>query len=97
MTNPIARARRTWLLGVAVAAVTALLPATAQEPGMRAGGPAAAVPPVVSPAVAGGEVTFRLKAPDARSVAVSGDFGPDAALSRGSDGVWSATVARCPG
>ena len=32
-----------------------------------------------SPVVANGKVTFRLRAPDARSVNVSGDFGPDVA------------------
>lgn len=59
---------------------------------MRPGGPAAGVAPIASPVVADGRVTFRLRAPDARAVSVSGDFGPDATMSRGSDGVWSATV-----
>jgi enterochelin esterase-like enzyme len=96
MTNRITRARTTWSVAIAFAGLAALLPAAAQEAGMRAGGAAAAIPPVVSPAVSGGQVTFRLRAPDARSVAVSGDFGPDAALNRGSDGVWSATVGPLP-
>jgi len=39
-----------------------------------------------------GRVTFRLLAPEARSVTVSGDFGPDADLSRGDDGIWAVTV-----
>lgn len=60
---------------------------------MRAGGPGTgAAPPIVSPAVADGRVTFRLRAPEAGAVTVSGDFGPDVALARGADGVWSATV-----
>src|SRR5690606_15282148 len=37
-------------------------------------------------------VTFRLLAPEARAVTVSGDFGADTALERGADGVWTATV-----
>lgn len=39
-----------------------------------------------------GKVTFRLRAPAAQSVTVSGDFGPDTALTRDSAGVWSTTV-----
>jgi enterochelin esterase family protein len=67
--------------------------ASAQEAGMRPGGPGAQAPAAVtSPAVAEGRVTFRLRAPDARAVSVSGDFGPDAPMTRGSDGVWSTTV-----
>ena len=81
------------ILATAGAAFAINFAASAQEPGMRPGGPGATTPPPISsPVVADGSVTFRLRAPDARSVTVSGDFGPDAALSRGSDGVWSATV-----
>jgi enterochelin esterase-like enzyme len=47
---------------------------------------------VTSPSVSDGKVTFRLQATDAKSVIVSGDFGPDAALNRDAEGVWSATV-----
>jgi enterochelin esterase family protein len=60
----------------------------AQEPGGRRGDPS-----VVSPEVAADRrVTFRLRAPDAKAVTVSGDFGPDVDLRKGDDGVWSATV-----
>lgn len=46
-----------------------------------------------SPAVAAdGRVTFRLRAPEAQAVTVSGDFGNDAPMTRGDDGVWSVTV-----
>lgn len=45
-----------------------------------------------SPVVSNGRITFSLRAPDAKAVTVSGDFGPDASLTRGADGVWSATV-----
>jgi enterochelin esterase family protein len=37
-------------------------------------------------------VTFRLRAPDAKAVTVSGDFGKDAELQKGPDGIWTATV-----
>jgi enterochelin esterase family protein len=67
--------------------------ASAQEVGMRPGGPAAGTATsVASPVVADGRVTFRLRAAEAKSVTVSGDFGPDVALGRDTAGVWSATV-----
>jgi enterochelin esterase family protein len=37
-------------------------------------------------------VTFRLRAPEAKAVTVSGDFGNDVEMRRGEDGLWSATV-----
>ena len=37
-------------------------------------------------------VTFRLRAPEAKAVTVSGDFGNDVEMRRSADGVWSATV-----
>ncbi len=81
------------MLAIGVAIVTMALPTSAQEVGMRPGGTAAAaVPAVASPVVAGGKVTFRLRAADAKAVTVSGDFGPDVPLSRDTEGVWSATV-----
>ena len=39
-----------------------------------------------------GRVTFRLQAPKASSVIVSGDFGPNAAMKKGDNDVWSVTV-----
>lgn len=83
--------RRAVLLATAMAFATSCGIAFAQEPGMRAPG-AAAAPAIVSPAVADGRVTFRLRAPSATTVTVSGDFGPDVDLARDGDGVWSATV-----
>ena len=48
---------------------------------------------IVSPEVAkDGGVTFRLLAPKASLVTVSGDFGGDAKMKKGEDGVWSVTV-----
>jgi enterochelin esterase-like enzyme len=75
---------------LAVVAVAGLPPTTAaaQEVGARR-----ADPPVTSPEVGPDRrVTFRLRAPDAKTVTASGDFGPDAEMRRGEDGVWSVTV-----
>jgi enterochelin esterase family protein len=74
-------------------ATTLSAPSTAQEVGMRPGGAAApAGTALASPVVANGRVTFNLRAPEAKGVTVSGDFGPDTAMTRGPDGVWTATV-----
>ena len=48
---------------------------------------------VTSPEVAPDRrVTFRLRAPEARAVKVSGDFGAHADMQRSDDGVWTVTV-----
>jgi len=61
---------------------------TDQEPGARRGDPA-----LVSPEVAADHrVTFRLKAAEAKTVTVSGDFGSDAEMRKGADGIWTATI-----
>jgi len=80
------------LLAISAAAIAASTltgsTAAAQEPGMRRGDP-----PLVSPEVAADRrVTFRLRAPEARAVTVSGDFGTDVELRKGGDGIWTATV-----
>lgn len=67
--------------------VFALLSLIAFAQGGRGG------PGIVSPEVsADGKVTFRLQAPHATSVTVSGDFGPDVAMKKGENGIWSATI-----
>ena len=86
------RLLRTTLMVSASFAVLAATPAAgigvAQEPGARLGGAA-----VTSPEVAPDRrVTFRLRAPEAKAVTVSGDFGTDAALRRDGEGIWSVTV-----
>jgi enterochelin esterase family protein len=50
--------------------------------------------PVVSPEVhADGRVTFRLRAPEAQAVSVTGEFADGAqAMAKGADGVWSITL-----
>lgn len=61
--------------------------AAGQEPGARRGSV------VVSPEVAADRrVTFRLQAPAAKAVSVSGDFGSDVEMRKGDDGIWSASV-----
>ena len=58
---------------------------------------AAQAPPLVSPELLpDGGVTFRLKAPKASEVKVAGQFGPDAQMSKDTQGVWSATVPSVP-
>lgn len=60
----------------------------AQEPGARRGDPA-----IVSPEVAADHrVTVRLRAPEAKAVTVSGDFGSDVEMRKSADGIWSATI-----
>ena len=81
------------LLVISAAAIVASTlaarrPGAAQEPGARRGDP-----PLVSPDVAADRrVTFRLRAPDAKAVTVSGDFGNDVELQKSGEGIWSATV-----
>lgn len=84
-------ALRQLLLISAVATAAALLagmPGAAQEPGARRGDPA-----IVSPEVAADHrVTVRLRAPEAKAVTVSGDFGNDVEMRKSADGIWSATI-----
>jgi enterochelin esterase-like enzyme len=91
MHHRVGRAAIILAIGSATAALGLL--ASAQEVGMRpAGSAAGAAATVASPVVTDGRVTFRLRAADAKAVSVSGDFGPDVALSRDAEGVWSTTV-----
>jgi enterochelin esterase-like enzyme len=58
---------------------------------------AAQAPPLVSPELLpDGSVTFRLKAPKATEVKVTGQFGPDAAMTKDNQGVWSVTMPAVP-
>ncbi|MEO8308042.1 MAG: alpha/beta hydrolase-fold protein [Pseudomonadota bacterium] len=85
--------RSAFRLACSIIAASTVMLASAQEVGMRAGGPSAQpAAAIASPLVASGRVTFNLRATEAKAVTVSGDFGPDVALSRGADGVWTTTV-----
>ena len=65
----------------------------AAEPPVRRARPA----PVVSPdLLPDGGVTFRYRAPNASEVKVAGQFGPDTALSKDDNGLWSVTVPEVP-
>jgi len=75
-------------MAAALAATLAAGALTAQEPGARRGGTGITSPDVTPDR----RVTFRLRAPEAKAVTVSGDFGGDAELRRGDDGIWSVTV-----
>ena len=77
---------RTAVIVTAMSAA-AVLNASPQEVGARRGAD------IRSPEVASDRrVTFRLRAPDAKTVTVSGDFGSDAGMQKGQDGTWSVTV-----
>jgi enterochelin esterase family protein len=76
---------------------TVVSSAAGQEVGARrGGGPGAGRgggPAIASPQIGPDRrVTFRLAAPEAKKVTVSGDFGGDTDLQRGADGTWSATI-----
>jgi enterochelin esterase family protein len=71
-------------LSLALASETA----TAQEAGARRGGTGMTSPEVAEDR----QVTFRLRAAEAKGVTVSGDFGTDVEMRKGGDGIWTATV-----
>ena len=60
----------------------------AQEVGARRPGASVTSPEVGSDR----RVTFRLRAPGAKTVTVSGDFGNDTELRKSEDDIWSVTV-----
>lgn len=54
-------------------------------------------PPLVSPELKpNGSVTFRYRAPKASEVKASGQFGPDVAMTKDPDGLWTVTVPSVP-
>jgi enterochelin esterase-like enzyme len=80
-----------FLMAAITAGLSITLPAetgAAQEVGARQSGPGITSPEVGSDR----RVTFRLRAPDAKAVRVSGDFGNDAEMRRSDDGIWSVTI-----
>ena len=68
------------------------LPSFAESP--RPAPPAQA--PLSPELQADGRVTFRCRAPQAREVKVSGQFGPELTLTKGPDGFWTGTSALVP-
>jgi enterochelin esterase family protein len=75
------------VIGMTVWPLTAGL-TLAQEVGARRTGANLTSPEIGSDR----RVTFRLRAPDAKTATVSGDFGSDTAMQKTDDGVWSVTV-----
>jgi enterochelin esterase-like enzyme len=88
-------ARKSFVVTTLVVALFLMMTAptsAAQEPGGRGGASTIKSPEVASDR----RVTFRLRAPEAKKVTVSGDFGPDVDMTKGSDGTWSVTVGPLP-
>ena len=74
-------------MGAALAVPLAGGAPAAQEPGARRS------TGITSPEVASDRrVTFRLRAPEAKVVTVSGDLGSDTTMQKSEDGLWSVTV-----
>ena len=98
MTRRSRRSRRALLATAAGILAVVALDAVRATPAAPAGavqevGARRTDPPITSPEVAGDRrVTFRLRAPEAKAVKVSGDFGADVDMQRSADGVWTATV-----
>ena len=83
----LSKARFLLVALAATCAVTGMPHMARAQAGVRGGSG------IDSPSVAADRhVTFRLRAPEAKSVTVTGDFGSDATMTRGDDGVWSATI-----
>ena len=86
--TPTRRALLITTTAVAFATAYPRDPAIAQEVGAPRRGTG-----LTSPEIAPDRrVTFRLRAPDAKAVTVSGDFGADEPMKKGDDGVWSTTI-----
>jgi enterochelin esterase-like enzyme len=88
-------ARKSFVVTTLVVVLSLMMMAptsAAQEPGGRGGASTIKSPEVASDR----RVTFRLRAPEAKKVTVSGDFGPDVDMTKGSDGTWSVTVGPLP-
>jgi len=84
-----------------VAAVFAQAPAGPMGGSGRGGGRGAQAPPVMSPEVSGDRhITFRISAPNAQSVRVTGgdipNLGQGGTMTKGPNGVWEVTIGPLP-
>lgn len=69
----------------------------AKPPADRPARAAAPRGPVISPEILpDGGVTFRLQAPKASEVKVGGQFGPETALTKQTNGLWTVTIPNVP-
>jgi enterochelin esterase family protein len=96
---PLARSRTHLLLAVLVSlGFTFVRPVAGQEAAAQKEPPRPRRPQaLVSPEIlADGGVTFRIRAPKATEVKVSGQFGRDATMAKDDQGVWSVTVPSVP-
>jgi enterochelin esterase family protein len=88
---------RTACLALLPAALLAAATAVAQNQPPAQGRPRGTTAPVRSPEVqADGRVTFRLRAPNATSVAVARDGAPPMAMQKDEQGVWSVMTDPLP-
>ena len=86
---------------LAIAALIASAPFTLAQESKPATNPpprrAGQTPPIVSPEFRpDGGVTFRCRAPKATEVKVAGQFGPEAVMTKNTQGVWSVTLPNVP-
>ena len=87
-----------WSLGLASAPYSQERPASPRPSEATPAARPATSPPVISPELLSDRrVTFRLRAPQAREVTVSGEWGGQPqALTKDEQGVWSATIGPLP-
>ena len=88
-----------FLVPVVAASLLVMVPGTLSAAEAQPTAPARRAPQGsvgLSRTVVGWGVTFRLRAPKATDVKVSGQFGKDATMVRDTNGVWSVTVPSVP-
>jgi enterochelin esterase family protein len=85
------------LVSAALAALASVAFAQETRPATNAPARRAQAPPIASPELLpDGGVRFRLRATNATSVKVTGQFGPETAMTRDERGIWSVTVPNVP-
>jgi enterochelin esterase family protein len=85
------------LVSAALAALASVAFAQETRPATNAPARRAQAPPITSPELLpDGGVRFRLRATNATSVKVTGQFGPETAMTRDERGIWSVTVPNVP-
>lgn len=86
-----------FVLFTALLASATIVPAQETKPATNAPVRRSQTPPLLSPELRpDGGVTFRFKAAKAAEVKVAGQFGPETALTKGTQDVWSVTLPSVP-